>query len=209
MNGTIVYCNEAYARILGYASGELAGESFFDFLQGEHKEEAYRQRALRLEGVGSRYEIEITSADGTRKVLSCGGYPVFESDGSCRGAVQTIVDVTERKKAEAALKASEERYRIAFERAPVSMAHVAPDGRFLVANDRFCDLSGYGPEELLGMKWQDVSPQEDLEAGLDRTRRMLEGELHSYCAERRYIRKDGTRVWIELNAPNKTGWRVR
>jgi PAS domain S-box-containing protein len=111
-----------------------------------------------------------------------------------------LVDVTDRKEAEAALAQSEERYRLAFERAPVSMAHVSlDDGRFLRANDRFCEDSGYGREELSELSWQDLTPPDDLGTCTDRLRRALESGLRSYSAERRYVKKGGSRAWIELS----------
>jgi PAS domain S-box-containing protein len=111
-----------------------------------------------------------------------------------------LVDITVQKEAETALRESEERYRLAFERAPVSMAHVSlDDGRFLRANDRFCEESGYGREELSGLTWQDITPHEELGACLERVGWALGRGLRWYSAERRYVRKDGRRVWVRLS----------
>ncbi|MGH8604333.1 MAG: PAS domain S-box protein, partial [Gammaproteobacteria bacterium] len=61
-----------------------------------------------------------------------------------------------------------------------------------------CEILGYGREELLGMTFLDLTPPEDVDASLDRVRRMLDGELDPYSLERRYIRKDGSRFWARL-----------
>ena len=98
--GTINYCNEAYAKILGFTAEELIGRSFFEFVDEGQGEVARRQRVLRLQGVGSTYEITVTAADGAKKVLSATGTPITNPDGSYGGAVQSIVDVTERKRYE-------------------------------------------------------------------------------------------------------------
>ncbi len=100
--GVITYCNEAYADIFGLAPDELTGKSLLDFLDEEQKEKVLRQRDLRLEGVRSTYEFCVTTVDGVRKDLSATGSPITGPDGSYEGAVQTIVDVTERKQAEEA-----------------------------------------------------------------------------------------------------------
>lgn len=113
--------------------------------------------------------------------------------------VGSMADVTERRRTEEALKESEKRFRTTFEAAAVGMAHVALDSRWLRINDVLCEISGYEREELLGMTFLDLTPQEDLEASLDRVRRMLEGNLGSYSIEKRYIRKDGSRVWVDLS----------
>ena len=100
-DGIIDYCNLAYAEILGSEPGDLVGKSFFDFLDEGQKEKALRERTLRLRGAGTSYEICVTAADGRKKNLSATGSPLFKPDGSYGGAVQTIVDVTERKELEA------------------------------------------------------------------------------------------------------------
>jgi two-component system, sensor histidine kinase and response regulator len=110
--GIIDYCNEAYAEILGLTPEEVVGRSFFDFLDEKEKEKALRQRELRLEGLGTRYEVCITAADGSRKDVSATGSPIFNPDGSYAGAVQTIVDVTERKRAEEEVRAANDRMEL-------------------------------------------------------------------------------------------------
>lgn len=79
------------------------------------------------------------------------------------------------------------------------MAHLAPDGRWLRINDRLCEILGYGREELLGMTFRDLILPEDLGASLERIRRVLAGETGPYSLERRYVRKDGSRVWVNLS----------
>ena len=106
--GIIEQCNSAYARILCLTPKEAVGRSFFEFVEGEDEREARHQRELRISGTGSKYEVSITAADGKRKVLSCGGYPLLGADGSYEGAVQTVFDVTELRERERALRASEE-----------------------------------------------------------------------------------------------------
>jgi PAS domain S-box-containing protein len=174
------------------------GRSFFEFLEGEDAEEARRQRELRLGGVGSRYEVNATAANGQEKVLLCGGYPLFGPDGAYEGAVQTVVDVTEERKAQEELRRSEELFRLTFEAAPVGLAHVAPDGRWLEINEPLCGISGYSRGELLGMTYRDVMHPNDLEAGLARLGRLLRGEVGPYSVEARYVRKDGQRVWARV-----------
>ena len=106
--GIVEQCNSAYARILCLTPKEAVGRSFFEFVEGEDEREARHQRELRISGTGSKYEVSITAADGKRKVLSCGGYPLLGADGSYEGAVQTVFDVTELRERERALRASEE-----------------------------------------------------------------------------------------------------
>lgn len=107
-------------------------------------------------------------------------------------------DIAERKQAERALKESEERFRATFEQAAVGIAQVAPDGRWLHVNQKLCDIVGYGREELLQRTFQDITYPDDLDADLTSVRRMLAGDIQTYGMEKRYIRKDGTLIWIYL-----------
>jgi len=145
--GVIDYCNEAYAEILGFTPGEMVGKSFFDFLEGEEREKSLRRRELRHEGVSSSYEVTATAADGTERILSATGSPIFDADGSYAGAVQSIVDVTKRRRAEQELRAAEELFRSAFDDAAVGMALNDLDGRFTQVNRSLCEMLGYTEEE--------------------------------------------------------------
>ncbi|MDQ3966256.1 MAG: SpoIIE family protein phosphatase, partial [Actinomycetota bacterium] len=93
---------------------------------------------------------------------------------------------------------SEERFRETFEQATVGIAHVATDGHWLRVNRRLCDIVGYQKEELLGLRFQDITHPDDLEADLEGARQLLAGEIETYSREKRYFRKDGSIVWIYL-----------
>lgn len=107
-DATIVYCNNAYAKILELSTREVAGRFFFDFLDEAQTEKALREKKMRQEGVGSAYEVSVTAANGDKKSLSATGTPLTNPDGSYGGAVQSIMDVTERKRYEEDLKKARE-----------------------------------------------------------------------------------------------------
>jgi diguanylate cyclase (GGDEF)-like protein/PAS domain S-box-containing protein len=101
------------------------------------------------------------------------------------------LDVTDKKRAEDALRESEERFRSAFEDAPIGMALVAPDGRWLRVNRALCGMIGYTPDELLATDFQTITHPDDLYADLDLVRQVLSGELATYQMEKRYFHKRG------------------
>lgn len=98
----------------------------------------------------------------------------------------------------AELRESEERLRATFEQAAVGIAHVSTAGRFLRINDRFCDIVGHTHGEMLARTFQDITHPEDLEADLEHAQRLLRGEADTYSMEKRYLRKDGEVVWVNL-----------
>lgn len=107
-------------------------------------------------------------------------------------------DVTERTLTEQRLREIEERFRATFEQAAVGIAHVAPDGRWLRVNRKLCDIVGYTPEELATRTFQDITHPDDLDSDLEQMQRLLAGQIEMYSMEKRYFRKEGSIVWIEL-----------
>jgi PAS domain S-box-containing protein len=125
------------------------------------------------------------------------------------GAVVMHVNITDRKlaeegfqrrkRAEEALRESEERFSGAFEHAPIGVALVSPEGRWLKVNRALCDLVGYSEAELLTRTFQDITHPDDLETDLENVRRIIAGEIHSYRMEKRYVHARGHSVTILLN----------
>lgn len=105
-----------------------------------------------------------------------------------------------QKKIEEALKESEEKFRAAFEQAAVGMSYTAPDGRLLSVNERLCEIIGYTREEVEKMKFQDISFPEEAEKNLEAITKMKTGEISSYNTEKRYKKKDGSVVWVNLTS---------
>ncbi len=105
----------------------------------------------------------------------------------------------EHVRAEAALKASEELMRNTFDHAAVGIVHTSMGGRFLLANQKFCEMLGYTRDELLAMRTRDITYPDDREerdAETDYQPRLVAGEINTYSAEKRYVRKDGTLIWV-------------
>jgi PAS domain S-box-containing protein len=96
------------------------------------------------------------------------------------------------------LMETESRFRATFEQAAVGVAHVSLDGKFLRVNKKFCDIVGYSQDEINDMTFQDITHPDDLELDLSYLEQVLKGESKNYSMDKRYIRKDGSIVWINL-----------
>ncbi|MGI8607762.1 MAG: putative bifunctional diguanylate cyclase/phosphodiesterase [Candidatus Dormibacteria bacterium] len=105
----------------------------------------------------------------------------------------------ERAKVDRELKESQERFRRVFEEGAVGMAIVGSDYRFLDVNDALCQMLGYSKAELTRLGIRDVSHPEDFDATADMSKRLFAGELASYRAEKRYLKKTGEVVWVQLS----------
>ncbi|MUG97330.1 PAS domain S-box protein [Scytonema sp. UIC 10036] len=107
-------------------------------------------------------------------------------------------EINERQQIEIEKSESEERFKATFHSAAVGIAHVRMDGRWLLVNQKLCDIVGYTHQELLDRTFQDISHPDDLDIDLEYLRQMLAGEIQTYSMEKRYIRKDSSYVWIYL-----------
>jgi PAS domain S-box-containing protein len=99
---------------------------------------------------------------------------------------------------EARVRESEERFRTTFENAAVGIAHVAPGGQWLLVNKRYCEIVGYTAEELAGKTFHDITHPDDIAVDLAQRQRVLSGAISNFSMEKRYIRKEGSPIWVNL-----------
>jgi PAS domain S-box-containing protein len=143
--------------------------------------------------------IGIRRAGGTFTWLSVNtGFLRRAGEPEYYGIVSTISDITERRRAEAALRESEERFRHTFELAGSGIAHVGMDGRLLRVNPRLGEILGYAPAELVGLSVKDVSHPEDRDITNAERDRMHAGLIPSFGVQKRYRHRDGRDVWVDL-----------
>ena len=115
-----------------------------------------------------------------------------------RGVARPKAAPRGRRGSELALHASEERFRVTFNQAAVGLAHVGPDGRYLLVNRKLCDILGYSEEELLQKTVWDVSHPQDRDAATSERMRLFDREIDTFSLEKRYLRKDGRTLWVNL-----------
>jgi len=97
------------------------------------------------------------------------------------------------------LHTKEEEFASAFHYAPIGIALVAPDGRWLKVNQAVCAMVGYSEDELLSRTFQEIAHPDDLETDLGQVRQLLDGAIKSYQLENRYFHKNGTIIWALLS----------
>ncbi len=110
----------------------------------------------------------------------------------------SMAQFIERKRAEEALRESENRFRTAFEEAPYGMCMTAPDGHFLYANAALCRMLGYSCEELLAGAWQKITHPDDLARSQQLATRFAQGVTATQEIEKRYVHKRGNIVWARV-----------
>jgi PAS domain S-box-containing protein len=188
--------NEKACTELGYSRKELLSRGVFDIdptvteaSAGKVSEELRGSGFVVKEGIhrrkdGSTFPVEVS----VREVH-------LERD-----YIVTIVhNLTERKRAEALLEASENRYRAVHDRAPVGICRVETGtGRFLGVNPKCCEILGRTEQDLLGRNFQSITHPDDLVENLEKLRQLAKGEVRHYEMEKGFLRPDGSLRWVEI-----------
>src|SRR6476620_8372029 len=145
----------------------------------------------------------VEHADGTRLIVSVNIEPLRNARGEVVGAVNCFLDVTERKRATAALERSrmltleqEQRLAATYEHAAIGISEIAPDGRFLRVNEAICAISGFSREHLLANMLFTHTHPDDADPDRQAFRKQVAGELDFYSIEKRFSRRDGRVIWI-------------
>ena len=192
--------NDALCDLTGYSKAELLARTFAEITHPDDRaaslEDWVRHNAA---GDDSQIEKRYVRADGTIVWVCISRTLVRDADGQALYTVAHIENITARRDAQRSLEEAEERFRRAFDDAPIGMALVGLDGRWLRANASLCQILGYAEPDLLELRFQDVTHPDDLKASNDRASDLLAGEFRSYALEKRYVRRDGTIVWTMLS----------
>jgi PAS domain S-box-containing protein len=196
------YFNERGARLVGMRREELIGGCVWDLFPAARDSKFYTEYHRAVE-TGQPVDFEEYYSEPLNKWLEVHAYPTDE------GLTVFFRDITERKRSEEALRESERRFKSTFENAAVGMAHVALDGRFIRVNESLCRITGYPPAELAAKTFQEITHPDDLAADLVLAEALLKEEKASYFMEKRYIRKDGSIVWINLTGSLQRGEQAR
>ena len=114
--------------------------------------------------------------------------------------IESFIDISERKEAEEALRESEARFRSYFNMPLHGIAITSPEKGWLQVNDRLCSLLGYTRDEIVHMTWEEMTHPDDLSADMEQFNCILTGEIDQYTLEKRFIRKDGSEIWVSLAA---------
>lgn len=196
-HGRIEYINPEGLRLFGAKSaGDVLGKSLLAFFPpGRH--EVIRERMGSLSAIANVSPIideELVRLDGSTRWVTVRA-AMFPEDGET--AVQFILrDISERKQAEGALRASEERFRSIYTNVATGIAIADLAGRFVQCNPAFCQLTGYSEVELCAMNFRELIYPDELPRTQELIQRLHSDETPSFADEGRCLRKHGDPVWV-------------
>ena len=146
---------------------------------------------------GEERSLDIVSAEPGGHALWLRTSPLHgDEERAITGAMLIVQDIRPRVEREREIGEAQERFRRAFEDAPIGMAVATLDGRFLEVNQALCAITGYTPQQLTGTTFSRITHPEDVAADLQVMRGLVTGELNASVDEKRYLRPDGSVVWV-------------
>jgi PAS domain S-box-containing protein len=193
LDGRVMTWNIGAERMKGYLSEEVLGHHFSVFYEPQDIASGKPGRALEKALASGHFEDEgwRLRKDGSRFWANVIITALRDEAGGLLGFVKVTRDMSERKQAEEALRASEERFRRYFELGLVGMAITSPTKGILDVNDELCRILGYSRSELVKLNWAEMTHPDDLAADVAQFNRVLAGEIDGYTLDKRWIRKDG------------------
>lgn len=200
-DGNFIYVSPSCERVTGYGANDFLNDS--SLLETiVHPDDRALFAAHNCENVVSdrvsTLDFRIITRSGDVRWIAQICQVMYSPDGAWHGLRASNRDITERKQAEEALRQSEERFRATFEQAAVGIAHEGLDGRFLRLNQRFCDIVGFSHDELLQKTFADITYPADTTLDKSYVEELLAGKISTFSLEKRYIRKNGSAIWVSL-----------
>jgi PAS domain S-box-containing protein len=195
-----VYANPAVQSITGYSRDELMEMSPLDVIHRDYREKIGELASSRERDImcPSHNEVKIVTKDGQERWMDSSSTSITY-DNRPAGLVVAF-DITGRKRAEEALRESEERFKAIFDRAAVGIAISNPDSFMVDSNQTFQEMLGYSKEELRQRRFYDITYPEDIDNNRQLHNQLVAGAIDKYQIEKRYIRKDGQNIWVKLTA---------
>jgi PAS domain S-box-containing protein len=201
LDGTILTWNPAAEQLFGYRAQEIIGQNVALLIPQDRRvaEAALLEEVSKGEHV-KHYETLRLNKDGTPFAVSLTISPVRNASGNVVGASKIVRDITERTAAQEALRASEEQFRAMFDMASIGIGQADPrTGQWSRVNPKLCAITGYSAAEMLQMHVPDLTDPRDRQIDWEAFQRVVRGEAPDYRLEKRYVRKDGSLAWVNVN----------
>lgn len=198
-NQRYVLCNSAFTDFLQLPADAIIGKTIKE-LNAIDIPIIHSTQDLNLLQKGGQVAYESThliNGENSKSILSYKNV-ITDKDGKHKGIVGTVVDITERKKAQQKIQDSEIKFRSLFEQSPLGIAIDTTNGKLTGVNNQFCKMLGYTPEEFSIMTVADITHPADRDKHKDLYQNVLDGKLDSFSIDKRYVTKDGGILWAKV-----------
>src|SRR5437588_3284371 len=198
--GQVDFVNDRWLQFTGLALDEAFGWKWEAVLHPDDRTRVVSdwQTAVK-NGQAMESEARVRRADGEYCWWLIRNVPLRDETGKLVRWYGTAIDIEDRKRAEQALRQSEERWRSVFENSSIGVALTDLNGRFLATNHVYQTIVGYTEEELRELYFLDVTHEDYRDANSALITELLEGKRQQFQIEKRYLRKDGSSIWVRNN----------
>ena len=198
--GQVDFVNDRWLQFTGLALDEAFGSKWEAVLHPDDRTRVLSDWHTALKnGRAMESEARVRRADGEYCWWFIRNVPLRDETGKLIRWYGTAIDIEDRKQAEQALRKSEERWRSVFENSAIGVALTDLNGRFLATNHVYQAMVGYTEEELRALYFLDVTHEDYREANWALITELLEGKRQQFQIEKKYLRKDGTSIWVSNN----------
>ncbi|MGA1131244.1 MAG: PAS domain S-box protein, partial [Prochlorotrichaceae cyanobacterium] len=192
--------NPRMVAITGYTQADINAAGIYQCLypQVETQQTIQERLSQMYEQPIVQEAWTITRKDGEIRWIEVSTSFLSEDRGTTQKVLAVIQDITDRRIAALQLQESESRYRAIFNQVAVGINQASPSGRFIRANQAFCNMLGYTQEELLQLTYIDVTHPDDLVDQQAPYQQLMNGTIPFYLHEKRYRHRDGHYIWTQV-----------
>ena len=194
--------NDTYSTLYGRPEEADSWQFWIDRIHPEDRSRTADAFRAALDRGASIWvgEYRFRRADGKWAHIYDRAYIARDTSGNAWRVIGAMQDLTEQKKAETGLRQSEERFRRVFEEGPLGLALVGRDYRFVKVNSALCQMVGYSEAELVRKTFAEITYPDDVRADVELADRLFKREIPFYRIQKRYVKKTGEIIWINLTA---------
>lgn len=197
--GFCTYLSQSWYEFTGQTPETGLGYGWLDIV---HPDDRGRTEKEFLEGIekhtGFRLEYRLKRRDGVYRWTIDSVQPRFSDSGELLGYIGSVIDITERRQAEEALRESEERFRAILRQATAGIVRKDVEGRLIFVNKAFCNMLGRTEAELIGKTMWDFMHEDDITENKRSYERLMKEGI-PFKLERRLLREDGSVIWVDAS----------
>lgn len=197
LDGTLVWISDSVTALVGWRPEDMIGRQITDFLHPEDVAELLDARARLPAARTARVELRIRKLDGTYHWVSSSLRAIDDDDGQPIGRIGGWSDIHAAMAVRRVVAASEQRFRLAMDSAPMGMAVLSLDRRFIEVNPALCKMLDRSEEWLLNRSIADVVVPEDDQVDAQMREAILSGHVPTSVREKRLVAADGSVIWVE------------
>jgi len=205
LNGHATFANPAAEKMLGYSLDEMKERSQHELIHhtkadgsSNPSETCKIYNTFKTGKIGHAGDELFWRKDGSSFPVEYIANPIIEND-EIKGAVVSFNDISKRLEAEESLTLSENRFRKLFEESPFGVALIdSITGQIYEVNPMYASIVGMELTEMIKIDWMKITHPDDIQEDLDNMEALNTGKIKNFTMEKRYIKPDGSHVWVNL-----------